>query len=359
MTDSSLRFHGDQVSDAELLDFAVNVWPAPLPASVRAAMVAALQDVHRYPTDSVAKQAIAAHHGRDVEDVVVLNGACEAFWLLAPALSPRHAVCVHPGFTEGEAALRAAGVRVSRVLRRRPRWVLRPDDVPADADLVVLDNPNNPTGVLDPVDTVAALARPGRTLVVDESFIELTEQLEQSMARRVDLPGLIVLRSLTKRWGLAGIRAGYLLAPAPLAAALAAVRQPWSANSVALAAIHACLARDADADSNVAAAVADARADLLSRLRGLPGVRTWPATANFVLVEVTGNGPRVITELRTAGIAVRPAGTFPGLGPDHIRLAVRDAADHERLAAAMRAAVVWPSSASSTFSESSILNGPR
>ncbi len=85
--------------------------------------------------------------------------------------------------------------------------------MPRDADLVVVGNPNNPTGSLDPAATVAGLARPGRVLVVDEAFMELTPDEAESLAGRRDLPGLVVVRSLTKLWGLAGLRAGYVLAP--------------------------------------------------------------------------------------------------------------------------------------------------
>src|SRR5690606_36327675 len=91
--------------------------------------------------------------------------------LLARALQPRHAVVVHPQFTEPEAALRAAGHRVDRVVLPPP-YHLDPALVPATADLVVLGNPTNPTSVVHPADTVASLARPGRVLVVDEAFAD-------------------------------------------------------------------------------------------------------------------------------------------------------------------------------------------
>ena len=83
----------------------------------------------------------------------------------------------------------------------------------------MLANPNNPTGNLDPPALIARLARPGRTLVVDESFIDFVPGERASLASRRELPGLVVLRSLTKIWGLAGLRAGYLLAPVSLSSA--------------------------------------------------------------------------------------------------------------------------------------------
>ncbi|MFW6033812.1 MAG: Rv2231c family pyridoxal phosphate-dependent protein CobC [bacterium] len=334
-----LRFHGDQVTGDGMLDFAVNVWEAPLSGRLRGALQSALDGLGRYPNDRPAREALARRHGRSPDEVVVLNGACEAFWLLAPALRPQHPACVHPGFTEPEAALRAAGLGVARVLRSPTDWRLVPSHLPRDADLVVLDNPNNPTGRLDPADAVADVAREGRAVVVDESFIELTQHPGQSLAGRQDLPGLVVVRSLTKLYGLAGLRAGYLLAPPDIAERLSAARQPWSVNSLALAAIQVCAA-DVTAARKIAAEVAAARSDLVDRVRSLPRVRTWPGSANFVLAEVPGCGRRVVDTLRRSGVAVRPAASFPGLGPDHLRLAVRNPSDHSRLVAAMHRALV-------------------
>jgi hypothetical protein len=111
---------------------------------------------------------------------------------------------------------------VQHVWRDSDSFHLDPAAVPAEADLVITGNPNNPTGTLDPAATLATLARPGRELAVDEAFMELTPGETETLAGRRDLPGLVVVRSLTKLWGLAGIRAGYLLAPPALASALRA-----------------------------------------------------------------------------------------------------------------------------------------
>ncbi len=328
----SLRVHGDRFARAGMLDFAVNVWPTPRPPRLTEALIESLQCTS-YPDEAAARLAIAHRHGRPVAETLALDGACEAFWLLAHALPVRHAVCVHPSFTEAEAALRAAGRMVTRLMRPAGDWALDPDQVPEDADLVVLANPNNPTGNLDPPALIARLARPGRTLVVDESFIDFVPGERSSLAPRRELPGLVVLRSLTKVWGLAGLRAGYLLAPGDLVDRLAAHRQPWSVSTPALTAIETCLPEH-QVLAGVVADVAAAREDLRQRLAEIPGVKTWPARANFVLVEVPG-GDRLVARLAAEGIAARPCDSFPGLGTDHIRLAVRTPAEHTVLADAI------------------------
>ncbi len=338
----SLRVHGDRFARTGMLDFAVNVWPTPRPPRLNEALIESLQCTS-YPDESAARVAIAQRHGRTVAETLALDGACEAFWLLAHALPVRHAVCVHPSFTEAEAALRAAGRTVTQLMRPAEDWALEPDRVPEDADLVVLANPNNPTGNLDPPDRIARLARPGRTLVVDESFIDFVPGDHSSLAPRDELPGLVVLRSLTKIWGLAGLRAGYLLAPADLVERLAAHRQPWSVSTPALTAIETCLPEH-ETLARVAADVTAAREDLRQRLAGIPGIKTWPARANFVLIEVPG-GERVIARLAAEGIAARPCDSFPGLGTDHVRLAVRTPSEHALVVDAIARALDRPGAA--------------
>lgn len=331
----SLRLHGDAVAGPGMLDFAVNVWPGERPAALRAALRAALDDP-RYPDDRVARDAVAARHGRDAGEVLPLNGACEAFWLLAHTLRPAVAACVHPSFTEPEAALRACGAEIVRVARDPRDWSFDPAAVPERAEVVVLGNPNNPTGALDPTASILELLRPGRVVVVDESFMDFVAEPAATLAGE-PRESLVVVRSLTKLWTLAGIRAGYLLAPAELVAMLGAHRQSWSVNALALAALEAC-ARDRETPRQVGAEVAAARAELLGQLRSLPRVRAWPGAANFLLLEVP-DGQAVVDALRAAGIAARPAASFPGLGEDHLRVAVRRPHENRRLVEALAEAL--------------------
>jgi histidinol-phosphate/aromatic aminotransferase/cobyric acid decarboxylase-like protein len=329
-----LRVHGDQLLFEGALDFAVNVWPGTRPVGLERTLREALERTG-YPDDSDARDAIAAQHGRRPDEVLLTNGACEAFWLIAHALRPRCAACVHPGFTEPEAALRAVGADVVRVFREPRHWRLDPEHIPSDAELVVIGNPDNPTGALESADTLAGLERPGRLLVIDESFMEFVPGRHETLAARRDLAGVVVVRSLTKLWSLAGIRAGYLLGEAPLIKRLESHRQPWSVNALAGAALEYCAA-DRVTPIKIAAEVASARSTLFEALSQLPIVeQIWPGAANFLLLLVK-DGLGVVSHLAERGIAVRPASSFPGLGPDHLRVAVRPAPDCARLVAALR-----------------------
>ncbi|HEX5404326.1 MAG TPA: Rv2231c family pyridoxal phosphate-dependent protein CobC [Pseudonocardiaceae bacterium] len=323
---AQLRHHGDMDAQPGLVDFAVNVQLDQPPPWLLDTLAAELPNLARYPSaeqDLLARQAVATRHGRQPDEVLVLSGAAEGFALL-PGLRPALAAVVHPSFTEPEVALADAGVPVCRVrLRAEDGYALRPDLVPAAADLVVLGNPTNPTSVLHPADTIRALARPGRTLVVDEAFIDAVPGERETLAGD-RMPGLLVLRSLTKTWALAGLRAGYALAAPELLATLGRHRPQWPVSSLVLAAVRACAMPAAAAIAEQAAvALVGHRSWLVDQLGALPGVHVYqPADAPFLLLRVP-DGVAVRNALRERGIAVRRADTFPGLTADHLRIAVR------------------------------------
>ncbi|MBB5923328.1 ribA/ribD-fused uncharacterized protein [Actinoalloteichus hoggarensis] len=335
----ALRHHGDVEATPELVDFAVNVRLDAPPRWLRDRLAAALSDLGRYPSaaeDAATRSVVAARHGRRPEEVLVLAGAAECFALL-PELRPRHAAVVHPSFTEPELALRQAGVPVSRVLLpASDGHRLRPELVPADADLVVLGNPTNPTSVLHPAAVVRSLARPGRTLVVDEAFIDAVPGEAESLAGDGGTPGLVVVRSLTKTWALAGLRAGYVLAAPELLGRLAARRPHWPVGSLVHVAVRACCSPGALAEAEAAAVdLRERRRDMIAELAALPGLRVeQPAHGPFLLLTVP-DGAAVRTGLRQRGIAVRRCDTFPGLTEDHLRVAVRSAERTSLLGAAL------------------------
>ncbi len=329
-----LRHHGDVLVKPGDADHAVNVLAGGPPAWLREALRRALEeDAATYPREAQALGSLAELHGRAPEEIVPCNGAAQALWLVPAALRPRLAACVHPGFTEAEAALRAHGVAVVRVLRDpEAGFALDPGAVPEAADLVVVGNPTSPSGTLDPAAALLALRRPGRTVVVDEAFMDLVPGEPASLVRDV-LSDVIVVRSLTKSLAIPGLRAGYAVAAPALAARLRSVRPPWSCNALALAALHE-IARRPEELTRAADRAQSERTDLQARLAQVPGLRCWPGAANFVLVRVS-DGSAVAMRLREAGIAVRPAGSFPGLTEDYLRITARAPEDNARLAAAL------------------------
>jgi cobyrinic acid a,c-diamide synthase len=323
MLPDPLRHHGDAEVGEGLVDFAVNVYDGPRPAWLEDALRASLDDIGRYPEPSEAQRALARRHGRQSEDVLATAGAAEAFGLIARLRDWRHPVVIHPQFTEPDVALTMAGHTPDDVvLAASNGFALDPDTIPEEADLVVIGNPTNPTSVLHNDASIRALLRPGRTVVVDEAFMDAVPGERHSLAA-VRVPGLIVVRSLTKLWSIPGVRAGYVLAEPEVITALRELQPPWSASTAALAAMVACSADEARAEQALRTQRLERdRATLVTGLNEI-GVEVAGTPAGpFVLARV---GPGLHSRLREAGYAVRRCDTFPGLDDSWVRIAVRSA----------------------------------
>lgn len=316
-----LRHHGDVEASDGLLDLAVNVSRLPRPAWLEQALRDGVAGSASYPESSAAHVAVARRHGREVDEVLVTAGAAEAFSLIARARRWRRPVVVHPQFTEPDVALRAAGHVPGHVLcRAEDDFALDPGAVPDDADLVVVGNPTNPTGRLHAASTLASLCRPGRVVVIDEAFMDFVPGEPQTLSSRA-LPGLVVVRSLTKLWSMPGIRAGYVVGDPAVVADLRGQQAPWSVGTPALHAVVATAGPDAAAEAERRARLAvQHRRVLVDGLAEL-SVDVVPSDAPFVLARL-GRGTHA--RLRGAGIAVRRADTFPGLDDSWARLAVRE-----------------------------------
>lgn len=340
----ALRHHGDADLVPGAVDFAVNVRGEGPPAWLRDRLAARLGDLGGYPTvddDEAATAAVAARHGVSPDRVLLLGGASEGFHLLADLAARRgwRAAVVHPSFTEPEVELRRAGVVPDRVVLPPP-FRLDPAAVPSEARFVVVGNPTNPTSVLHPREAVAALCRPGRVTVVDEAFCDVVaDEAAHSLAGE-PAPGLVVLRSLTKTWALAGLRVGYAVGDPEVIAELAEQRPHWPLGTLQHEAIRACVGPAADA--HLAAVRADVAAEREAMLRALGGegiTVAVPPEGPFVLVRTPdGRDPVGFREgLARRGIAVRRCDTFPGLDATYLRLAVRGGTMVDSLLAAWRA----------------------
>jgi histidinol-phosphate aminotransferase len=251
--------------------------------------------------------------------VLPLAGGAEGFALLA-RLKPRLAALVAPSFTEPEAVLTAAGVPISHVVLDAP-FTLAGAAVPADADLVVVGNPTNPTGVLHARDEILALRRPGRIVVVDEAFADAIPGEPESLAADA-LPDVVVLRSLTKTWSLAGLRVGYALGAPDVLTRMSAERAHWPLGTLQLEAIAACTSPAAVAEAeSVARRLLALRGEMAAGLAAA-GFDTVDGRAPFVLFRVP-DAALMRKHLDIKNIAVRRCDTFVGLDGQYLRAAVR------------------------------------
>lgn len=319
----------------------------PLGASPRALEAArtALADTARYPDGAgfALKEALAAKFGIDPASIVLGNGSNDVLELAAraflvpgtSAVYAQHAFAVYPLVVQ---AVGARGIEVpARDFGHDPEAML--EAIEDDTRVVFFANPNNPTGTLVPPASLRAFLEkvPARVLVVlDEAYFEYLpgEVRADSAAWLARFPNLLVTRTFSKAYGLAGLRVGYALARPEVADLLNRVRQPFNVNSVAQAGAVAALADE----DHLAASVAINRQGMAMLTAGFAelGLSWIPSWGNFVTVRV-GDAAAVYARLLGQGVIVRPVANY-GL-PEYLRVSIGLPAENERFLAALRRAL--------------------
>lgn len=327
----------------------------PVPAGVRKAVDAALAatPLNRYPDpmSNDLRDELAAWHGVTRENICVGNGGDELLYnyLLAFGGAGRTLLNCPPCFSEYAFFASLCQTEVRDVWRDPATFELDQAAVLAAApecDLAIVTSPNNPTGDVAPLDFVAALcdACPGMVMV-DEAYVEFADDSFGAATTAQGLiaehPNLVILHTLSKAFGAAGARLGYVIAAPEVIDVFAAIRQIYSVNVLSQAAALACV-RARDAYAPVVAQVASERERELCALRamaaeGLP-VEAWPSAANFVLVR-TPHATRVRERLRDEySILVRDFSYAPGLA-DCLRITVGTPQENDEVLAAFAALV--------------------
>jgi histidinol-phosphate aminotransferase/threonine-phosphate decarboxylase len=320
--------HGGS-DDPDVLDFSANVNPRT-PPGVRDAYEAALDDAGRYPNDDYPgfRDAAAGYVDCAPERVVPTPGGLAGIRLAVETrVEPGDSVLVpYPSFGEYAREVELQGAD--------PAFV--PHDELLDADpnghaMAVVCNPNNPTGTLYGADDLRAFAARCREadteLLVDEAFLGFTD--EESLA---GTPGVVVARSLTKLFGLPGLRAGFLAATGDRLDDLRTARRAWNLGTPA-AAVGAHAMRRAEFVAETRERVASERERLRAALAD--DFDVFDSAAPFLLLDVGDRDVAALCEAtESRGVAIRDATTFRGLD-SHVRVAVRAPAENDRLLEAL------------------------
>lgn len=322
-----------------VLDFSVNSNPyGPSPA-VREAVARVPLDCYPDREALALRRALAERLDVLPARIVVGNGTAELIWLVAFAfLQPMDRVLV-AGPTFGEYC-RAASLMGAQV----QTWIARPEQEfatdPEEVEqriretrprMVFVCNPNNPTGTIVPPEAMAAwaYAYPGTLFVIDEAYLAFAPGLKSALSLGAD--NILVLRSMTKDYALAGLRLGYAVGHGPIIAALSRVRPAWNVNALAQAAGLAALGDEAHRRQSLQA-LAQAREELVTGMAEL-GLPPLPSATHFFLVRVEDGAAFRRTLLRQ-GILVRDCASF-GL-PAYVRIATRRPEENARLLEAIR-----------------------
>ncbi len=336
---SALRKEG--VDPGTIVDFSSNQSPLGAAPAVALAVGGAVVDAYPDPRAAELCEVIAERHAVAADQVVCGNGSTELIRLVAQLslASGDRAVALAPVFGECEVATALSGAEAVLVRLTHtghgvgftcPEDRLHSALIGSRARLCWLCSPNNPTGAALPQGLVRGLVRehPDVLFVLDEAYCDLLHE-GQWPADLLDGDNLIVLRSMTKYWGLAGARLGYALAGRGAANALRAAAPPWSVNAFAQAAGLAALA-DRDHHRRSIDLLVGERDRLVSGLREL-GWTTEPSTAGFFLIHA-GNALELRRKLLERRCLVRDCASF-GL-PSHVRVSPRHPRQNDLLLAA-------------------------
>ncbi|HXG20990.1 MAG TPA: threonine-phosphate decarboxylase CobD [Methylomirabilota bacterium] len=327
----------------DVLDFSASINPLGMPRGARLAYRQALHRVMHYPEPHAESlvQALAAYHDVNPACLLAGNGSTQLIYTVARAFHPRRVLLIAPLFSEHAAAFRASGAQVEHFILRPPTFALALESLErrlraTPYDVLVLTNPNSPTGALvlhEQVSELVRLCRRMRTrLLVDETFIDWVEgETVKKLAARD--ANVLVLRSMTKFFVLPGLRIGYAIAPPRVVQQLREQIEPWSINVAAQEVGIACL-QDRKFIERSRKFLHSERAWLYARLQAIPGLHVFSSQANFLLMQLLRQditASELACRLAQDKLLIRVCDNFVGLGKQFVRIAVRRRAENRRL----------------------------
>ena len=329
-----------QVKEAGVLDFSSNINPLGISESARRVYLESADELKRYPDPHAREfcRELTRHFPVRYENLLAGNGSIALLNLAIEALAPKRALLVEPCFVEYRRLLELEGVKV-RSLKLKASESFRFNlsriyGALEGMDLLILGQPNNPTGTglarHELLDLLESARRAGVFVIVDEAFVDWHPEL--SVSDEVKEDGVfLVLRSLTKFFGLAGIRAGFAIGPSPWIAAMKARQETWSFNRIAQK-ISVAVLQDRAFQEKSRQWFSQETVWFYHQLKSFQFLNVYPSLANFFLIQFKqSNAPFWVRFLAREGICVRGAEDFPGLDHSFFRIAVRWRHENERL----------------------------
>jgi threonine-phosphate decarboxylase len=332
------------------LDFSANINPLGLSATIRQAVAEHIEGIVHYPDPQGRrlKEGLSQYYDIPYESIILGNGAAELFYIFFHACRPQRTLLPVPSFSEYERAARAGNSQVEYLyLSSRNGFVMPWQQLLSQCqhvDCIVLGNPNNPTGNLlrtGDIEKLAAKARNEGTMVlVDESFLDFREDREAYTAMPLvsAYDNLIVLQSLTKFYALPGLRLGFAVASPAAVRQLEMHKDVWNVNYLAQVAGVAALS-DRYWQEQTRHFICTEKKWFYEQVLSMQGFQVYEPSVNFVLLSVTNHrmtAASLTAILRKQGILVRDCSNYPGMDVYHIRTAVRERSENERLLRALK-----------------------
>lgn len=334
------------VPPEQILDFSASINPLGMSPMVRDALVCSIDSLIHYPDTShnELKQALASFHEIPPDHFTIANGSTELIYNIPAMLPGKKALIISPSFSEYVRALHQHHWDVQHfILTPENNFAIDTDKLElvlaGGVDLLFICNPGNPSGVLYSeriIEKIYSLCQvAGTFMVLDEAFMDFCEE---ASAKRMIVQGdnAVVLRSMTKFFGIPGLRLGYSLSNATLAERLDAMGGPWSVNTLALAAGTAAL-QDARHNKETQEFIRRERRSLLEGLESFSQLKVYPAGANYLLVEIKEGmtSGELKDRLLPHRIMIRDCAGFMGLSERFFRIAVRTGEENKWLLACL------------------------
>ena len=339
-----------QLSEEQILDFSSNINPLGVARGVDKAMHSALSKVNVYPDPQSRKlkKSLSDFFSLPPDYFFCSNGAADVIFRFMQALQPKRVLLAEPCFLEYEMAARAAGCREISYyqLEEAEGFQLQGDFLAAitDVDLVVLCNPNNPTGVLIPTDLLASIAKQCQAekiyLLLDECFQDFLAMADaNSLVKALAAnPYLVILQAFTKFYALPGLRLGYAISSNyELLLQMRACGQPWPVSVVAEAAGIAALLETGYANST-RELVQKEREFLRCGLQSL-GYKVYEGRANYLFFACQQTDLEAL--LTAKKILIRSCSNYPSLDQHYYRVAVKNRNENVHLLQALEEVKKW------------------
>ena len=320
------------ISEHQILDYSANISPLGIPSHIKKAMVDAIEGTINYPDPdcTALREAIGRQDGVEPDCVTCGNGGADLLYRLAFGLKPKKVLLPVPAFVEYEEAMTAAGAHMVYETMDED-FHIREDmteRITEDTDLVILCNPNNPTGLLTPRRQVLAVLERAKEMhcrvLVDECFLEICREEEQYTVKPYlkEYPNLMILKSFTKLYAIPGVRLGYLLcADREVIAQVNRAGQAWSVSHIAQCAGVAALSHP-EYKAAVIDAVEKELIYMKKEMANLP-LTLYDGRANYLFFRTPG-----VTDLdrrlESRGIMIRNCSNYVNLGNDYWRIAVKN-----------------------------------
>ncbi len=347
-SDEVVRIFGNSLIGKKLLDFSISINPLGPPSGLMETLTRALKTIPSYPEIDAKTLTgeIAALHNLSPRHIIVGNGSTDLLFSLIPLLPHKRAVIPYPSFIEYERVCEIYGWHILHV-------------PPADTDRFALDTrailsnivshttlflcqPNNPTGQCLESEALESILdkaeKQGTFVILDEAFLPFTER-PSAIPWVSRHESLIILRSMTKSYGIPGLRLGYAVAAPGIISRWKSYLPPWNVNALAQAAGIYCLQDGGVHLKKSKVFIYEERQRLMDGINRLSTLHSLPSEANFFLVSIeseTLSADDLYLSLGKRGILVRHCGSFRGMGNHHIRIGIKNREDNQALLSALR-----------------------